>query len=123
MERVARQGGMLGRAASEVTLSAGRKTTADKQKDEHQKLQFCSAEYICFSSHEEPETEALWLQQQEALLCLCFLSRCLLSSAVRVTELWAYFWELCSVINIPFNLRGESTLLTSSDLFVSLSGQ
>lgn len=72
VEGLERQSGMLGRAAPVVTLSCGRGTRAGKQKDRHQKLHFfCSAEHICFPSHEEPETEAIWLQQQEALPCVC----------------------------------------------------
>lgn len=40
VEGLERQSGMLGRAASAVTLSCGRGTRAGKQKDKHQKLQF-----------------------------------------------------------------------------------
>lgn len=49
VEGVARQSGMLGRAASAVTLSCGRGTRAGKQEDKHQTLQFLQCRVHSFS--------------------------------------------------------------------------
>lgn len=120
-EEVEGVAGTLGRAAPAVTLSCGKGTRAGKQKDHHQKLCFCSAENICFP----PMRKQKQLGAAARSSALCASSAGVSSALLSDTTLWTYFWELCSVINIPllFNLRGESSLLTSSDLFESLSGQ
>lgn len=82
---VARQSGMLGRAASTVTLGCGRGTRAGKQKEKHQKLQVLQCRVHLFSFHEESETETIWLQQQEALLCVCASSARVSSALLSVT--------------------------------------
>lgn len=88
VEGVARQSGMLGRAASAVTLSCGRGTRAGKQKESTKNCHFCSAEHICFPSHEEPETGRVWLQQQEALLCVS-------ASSAGVSSALLSQWPCC----------------------------
>lgn len=79
-EEVEGVAGMLGRAAPAVTLSCGKGTRAGKQKDHHQKLCFCSAENICFPPMRKQKQYGC---SSKKLCSLCFLSRCLLSSAVR----------------------------------------
>lgn len=86
VEGLERQSGMLGRAAPVVTLSCGRGTRAGKQKDRHQKLHFflqCRAHLLSLPWGTRDWSNMVAAARSFAL-CLWFLSRCLLSSAVRV---------------------------------------